>query len=294
MASAANTDTLAAYAPHAPYILITTPSSPATKGVVLATINRPEKLNALSEPSWRALGACFAQLSRDPDVRAVVLAGAGDRAFCAGMDVAAAGQELAAATAGSDDVARKAKGLRGHILDFQDAVSAIARCEKPVIAVIHGIALGLAIDIATAADIRICAASARFAVKEVDIGLAADVGTLARLPRAVGNQSWVREVCMTARDFGAAEALSVGLVSRVCESKELALKAGLELAGTIAEKSPVAVQGTKEILNHSQDHSVDSNLRYAAMWNQAMLQSEDMEKALTSGLTKKKPEFAKL
>ena len=121
---------------------------------------------------------------------------------------------------------------------------------------IHGIAYGLAIDIATTADIRICASNTRFAVKEVDIGLAADIGTLARLPRAVGSSSWVREVCLTAREFGADEALRVGLVSQVCESKDAAVKVALDMAGLLAEKSPVAVQGTKEVLLRSQDQTV--------------------------------------
>ena len=125
-----------------------------------------------------------------------------------------------------------------------------------VICVIHGIAVGLAIDISCCADIRICSRDTRFAVKEVDIGLAADIGTLSRLPKAVGNLSWVKDVCLSARDFGADEALKVGFVSQVQDSKAAALEAGLKLAGLIAGKSPIAVQGTKELLNHARDHSV--------------------------------------
>lgn len=106
---------------------------------------------------------------------------------------------------------------------------------------------------------RICAKDTRFAVKEVDIGLAADIGTLSRLPKAVGSFSWVKEVCLSARDFGAEEALAVGFVSHVYESKAAALEAGFQLATNIASKSPVAVQGTKEILNHARDHKVDES-----------------------------------
>lgn len=98
-----------------------------------------------------------------------------------------------------------------------------------------------------------------FAVKEVDIGLAADIGTLARLPKVVGSSSWVKDVCLTARDFSAAEALSVGFVSQVHESKAAALAAAVKTASFIAAKSPVAVQGTKELLNHSRDHTVDDS-----------------------------------
>jgi Delta3,5-Delta2,4-dienoyl-CoA isomerase len=129
-----------------------------------------------------------------------------------------------------------------------------------VICVAHGFCYGLGIDIACATDIRICAQNTRFAVKEVDIGLAADIGTLSRLPKIVGNASWVKEVCLTARDFSVAEALEQGFVSRVFESKADASEAALKLASSIASKSPVAVQGTKELLGYSRDHSVEEGL----------------------------------
>jgi enoyl-CoA hydratase/carnithine racemase len=128
-----------------------------------------------------------------------------------------------------------------------------------VICILHGISLGLAIDLSCAADVRICSKDTRFAVKEVDIGMAADIGTLSRLPKAVSNFSWVKDVCLTARDFDAAEALAVGFVSQVHESKAAALDAGLKMAKLIATKSPVGVQGTKELLNHGRDHSVDDS-----------------------------------
>ncbi len=109
----------------------------------------------------------------------------------------------------------------------------------------------------TATDIRICAADTRFSVKEVDIGLAADVGTLTRLPKVVGNYSWVKDVCLTARVFGADEALRVGFVSGVYPSKSDGMKAALQLAGLIVSKSPVATMGTKELLNWSRDRPVE-------------------------------------
>ena len=120
----------------------------------------------------------------------------------------------------------------------------------------HGIAIGLAIDLSCATDIRICSKDTRFSVKEVDIGMAADIGTLARLPKAVSSTSWVKEVCLSARFFDANEALSVGFVSQVHESKTAALDAASKLAALIASKSPIAVQGTKELLNHARDHTV--------------------------------------
>lgn len=131
---------------------------------------------------------------------------------------------------------------------------------KAVIVVLHAISLGLAIDIACAADIRLCTRDVRLAVKEVDIGLAADIGTLSRLPKAVGNFSWVKEVCLSAREFGSAEAQQVGFVSHVLDSKGAAMDQAVKLAGLIAGKSPIAVQGTKELLNHARDHSVAESM----------------------------------
>jgi delta(3,5)-delta(2,4)-dienoyl-CoA isomerase len=163
-----------------------------------------------------------------------------------------------------------------------------------VICVLHGISIGLAIDVACCADIRLCASKTRFAVKEVDIGMAADIGTLARLPKIVGSTSWVKDVCMTARDFSAQEALTQGFVSGVHEDKAAAVQAGLAMAASMAEKSPVAVQGTKELLNYGREHGTADSLRYTTVWNSAMVQSEDFAKGMMSGLKRTKPRFEKL
>jgi Delta3,5-Delta2,4-dienoyl-CoA isomerase len=143
--------------------------------------------------------------------------------------------------------------------------------------------------------VRVAASDARLSVKEVDIGLAADIGTLSRLPRAVGSFSWVKEVALTAREWGAEEALRVGYVSSVVKGgRKEAVEKGQEICRLIAEKSPVAVWGTKELLNWSRDRTVDDGLKYTAVWNAAMLQTGDVKSALLSGLQKTKPKFSKL
>ncbi|RKU49446.1 hypothetical protein DL546_007368 [Coniochaeta pulveracea] len=257
-------------------------------------INRPQKLNSFHEEMWLELRSLFNALSTDSSIRSVVLSGAGDRAFSAGLDVVAASTTETLQGGKGADVARRAAGIRRHILEFQECISAIEKCEKPVICVLHGISYGLAVDIACACDVRIVARGARLAVKEVDIGLAADIGSLSRLPKCVGSMSWVKEVCLSAREFGAEEAERVGFVSRVVEDKEKGIEEAVKLAGLIATKSPVAVQGTKEILNHARDHPVEDSLRYTAIWNSANLQTDDIKAALFSTMKKTKPEFAKL
>ncbi|ODA80620.1 hypothetical protein RJ55_03579 [Drechmeria coniospora] len=256
-------------------------------------INRPRKLNAFSPAVWQEYGAAFRQLSADPAVRVVVLTGAGDRAFSAGLDVQE-GSLTAVISEAAADAARKATTLRRYIEEFQACIGEMERCEKPVICVLHGVSLGLAIDISCCADIRLCAADTRFSVKEVDIGLAADIGTLARLPKIVGSTSWVKDVCLSARDFGAQEALSVGFVSQVHEDKARAVGAALAMAKKLADKSPVAVQGTKELLNYGREHGTADSLRYTQVWNSAALQAQDVPAALMSMFQKKTPTFEKL
>ncbi|EFY91436.1 hypothetical protein J3458_005720 [Metarhizium acridum] len=258
-------------------------------------INRPSKLNAFSRPVWLEFGRVFRQLSDDADVRAVVLSGAGERAFTAGLDVSAARSEGPLSGEGADlDPARRAKTLRAHIGEFQGCISEMERCEKPVICALHGVSLGLAIDISCCADIRLAASNTRFAVKEVDIGLAADIGTLARLPKIVGTTSWVKDVCMSARDFSAQEALQVGFVSQVHEDKARTVQAALDMASRLAEKSPVAVQGTKELLNYGRENGTAAALRYTSVWNSVALQAGDVSSALMSVFSKKTPTFEKL
>lgn len=238
--------------PKQQYFNLTWPS----EYVAQVEIDRPKKLNSFTEPMFHSLGALFRQLSTDSNVRVIVLTAAGERAFSAGLDVQSASEGGPLAASGDADPARKASKLRRHILELQREVSAIEECEKPVIAALHGISYGLAIDMTTCCDVRLCSKDTRFAVKEVDIGLAADVGTLTRLPKTNVSMSWIKDVCLTARDFYAEEALKVGFVSGVFESKEATLARAHEIAKLIATKSPVAVQATKNVVNFSRDHSV--------------------------------------
>ncbi|KAI0134691.1 delta-delta-dienoyl-CoA isomerase [Xylariales sp. AK1849] len=256
-------------------------------------INRPQKLNAFFEEMWIEVGQIFDKLSYDPDVRAIVLTGAGDRAFSAGLDVQAA-SESGFTDKSEKDVARSATAQKRHIFEFQECINKIEKCEKPVIAVLHGISFGLAIDMSSCCDVRICSKDTKLAVKEVDVGMAADIGTLSRLPKLVGSLSWVKDVSLSARIFGADEALAAGFVSRVCESKAKSVEAAFQLASLLATKSPVAVQGTKELINHARDNTVADSLKYTAVWNAAMLQSDDLKTAFLSGLQKTKPRFEKL
>ncbi|XP_039510158.1 delta(3,5)-Delta(2,4)-dienoyl-CoA isomerase, mitochondrial-like [Pimephales promelas] len=171
---------------------------------------------------------------------------------------------------------------------FHHCVSCVfVQCPKPVIVAVHGGCIGGGVDLITACDIRLCTQDAWFQIKEVDIGLAADVGTLQRLPKVIGSRSLVNELAFTARKMHADEAKSCGLVSRVFPDKEAMMAGALEMAGEIASKSPVGVQGTKVNLLYSRDHSVAESLDYMSTWNMSMLQTQDLLKSAQAAMEKK-------
>jgi len=256
-------------------------------------LNRPAKLNALNSAMWQEFGDCFKDLGDNPDCRVIVLSGSG-RMFTAGIDLQDA-MKLGQLTAEHEDLARKAKVFKNVIKMYQDAFTSIEKCEKPVIAAVHGACIGGGIDMISAADIRYCTNDAWFQIKEVDLGMAADVGTLQRFPKVIKSDSLARELAFTARKFLAKEALECGFVSRVFEDREKLLAESIALAEDISKKSPVAIQGTKLSMVYSRDHSVQAGLDHIAQRNEAMLQSEDFINATVSLLTKEgQPVFAKL
>ncbi|KAI0353216.1 ClpP/crotonase [Trametes cingulata] len=264
-------------------------SAPAPH-VALVELSR-NPVNAFHEPFWTELGRVFDGLSQEPSVRAVVLASALPKLFSAGIDFSA----LALPGLKGDDAARNALELQKSILSFQASISAIERCPYPVIVAVHGIAYGLSVDIVSACDVRYAASNVVFAIKEVDVGLAADIGTLARLPKIAGNHSLVNELAYTGRNFSAAEAEKMGLISRVVQGgRDEVVAAALDVAKLIAEKSPVAVLGTKHLLLHARDHPVRENLEYTAVWNSAMLQTRDLVDAVAAAQKKQKPQFKAL
>lgn len=147
-------------------------------------------------------------------------------------------------------------GLRNTIKTFQHSIGAPERSPVPVIAAIHGLCMGLGVDLTSYCDIRYAASNSVFTIKEVDAGLAADIGTLAFLRHVTNNSSLARELAMTSRNFSAQEALSIGFVSKVIEGgREQVVQEALALAKVIASKSPVAVAGTKRLMLHARDHS---------------------------------------
>ncbi|KAJ7912686.1 Delta2-dienoyl-CoA-isomerase [Mycena leptocephala] len=275
------------------WLLVSSPS-PYVLHIELAR----NPVNAFSHEFWAAYGALFDRItSEGRDVRAAVLSSAIPKLFTAGIDLADAAKITTGGLKGvsSLDGARSSLALLRDIKEFQHAIGAPERCPFPVIVAVHGLVLGLGVDIVSACDVRYAAESAQFSVKEVDIGLAADVGTLAYLPKIVGNHSLLRELAYSATLFSAADAERMGLLSRVVPGgRAEVVQAALKLAEVIAGKSPVAVSGTKRILLHSRDHSVADNLEYTAAWNAAALQTQDIPETLAAAKARRAPAFAPL
>lgn len=256
-------------------------------GICDVRLNRGDRANALNEAMWRELRTAFQWADATDAVRVVILSGAG-RNFCAGIDLAMLGG--IATTVAHADPARGREKLRRVILDLQDCLTGIERCRKPVLAAIHGACVGGAVDLIACCDMRYAVADARFSVREIDIGMTADVGSLQRLPRLMPD-GVVRELAYTGRDFDGAEARVMGLVNRVFDSPEALLVGVREIAASIAAKSPLAIRGAKEMLNYARDHSVADGLNYVATWNSAMLMSADLDEAMAAMREKRGPKF---
>ncbi|KAJ7062862.1 Delta2-dienoyl-CoA-isomerase [Mycena amicta] len=255
-------------------------------------------VNAFSTEYWRAYGALFERLvSEGRDVRAAVVSSALRKLFTAGIDFASAAEITTGGLSGvaETDPARASLSLHRDIREYQRAIGAPQRCPFPVIVAVHGLVLGLGVDIVSACDIRYAAESVQFSIKEVDIGLAADVGSLAFLPKITGNHSMLHEFAYSTRPISASDALRMGLVSRIVSGgRDEVVRSALELAGVIATKSPIAVSGTKRLLIHSRDHSVSENLDYTAAWNAAALRTQDIPEGLLAAKEKRPTVFAAL
>jgi enoyl-CoA hydratase len=256
--------------------------------VAVIELSRPGKANALDGVMWQELRDAMRWLDATPGARVGILRGAG-AGFTSGIDLALLAGLRAQIADPCDGRAREK--LRRIIVDLQDTVAAIDRCRKPVIAAIHGTCLGGGVDIVLACDMRYCSADAVFAVKEVDVGLTADLGTLQRLPRLIG-EGMARELAYTGRNVSGTEARAIGLVNRCYDTPE-ALAAGVgDLAATIAARSPLAVRGCKEMITYARDHSVADGLNYVATWNAALLISADLSEALTAARERRAPSFS--
>ena len=261
------------------------------EGVGHLILDKGEDLNKMTMNFWYELPRILDEIDKDASLRVLILSSTGKH-FCAGMDLKNFG------TLGNDaekktnvpDKARIGESLYRVAKELQDMLSKLEKLRIPVLAGIQGGCIGGGLDLVTAADMRFASKDAFFCIQEVNIGMAADIGTLQRLPRVIP-EGKVRELAYTGRRMPAGEALEAGLVNKVYESHEEMVSGLKEMAAVIASKSPLAVYGTKAILNFSRDHTIAEGLEYNALWSGAMLPQEDMAEAMMSNIEKREPEF---
>lgn len=252
-------------------------------------MNRPDKANGMNPAFWDDLPGIVEVLDADTSVRAIVLTGRGKH-FTGGMDLASFQGIMGIV---ESEPGRATYALRRSILRLQDSLTALERTRLPVIAAIQGACIGGGIDLMTCCDIRLASEDAYFSVEEINIGMAADVGTLQRLPKLIA-PGIAAELALTGRRFSPQEAQGWGLINAVHADADTVRTAALAMAAEIATKSPLAIAGVKQSLIYARDHSVTDGLDQIATWNGGMLRPEDLMGALQARMAKKEAVFADL
>ena len=254
--------------------------------IATVSFNKPEKSNALAMEDWREMKLVFEDLDAQSEVRVIVLKGEGKN-FCAGIDINTLGGLMQAE---GNDEGRKRERLYRSLLELQSCITAIESCRKPVLAAIHRACIGGGVDIIAACDMRYCSEDAYFSIREIDMGLVADIGTLQRLPTVL-NPGILAEMAYTGRNVMAEEAAQIGLVNRAYPSQEAMMTAVYEIAHTIASKSPLVIRGIKQHLLYKRDHTVADSLQNIASWNAATLLSNDLMEAMQAYMQKRTASF---
>jgi enoyl-CoA hydratase len=248
-----------------------------TDGVATVTLARPDVHNAMNDAMRRELTQCFGALATDDDVRAIVVTGAGGRAFSAGADIREFVEPL---------VPVRFREQRRRV-DFRQAMD---RCPQPIIAAIRGYAFGGGLELALACDIRVAGEDAQLGLTEVNLAIIPGGGGTQRLPRLVGRGKAL-EMILTGARLPAAEALRIGLVERVVAASEV-LPAAMELARTIAAKAPVAVRYAKEAVVKGLELPLADGLRLEGDLSTLLRTTEDRLEGARAFLEKRPPRWA--
>jgi enoyl-CoA hydratase len=252
------------------------------EGIAHVQLNCPDTLNSMTEAFWRELPVLVRAIDRAAAARVIVISSTG-RHFSAGMDLSVF---MNMGSSFDGEPARRGENFRRWVLELQGSFNALEEARIPVLVAVQGACVGGAVDMISACCSRYCTSNAYFNIKETEIGMTADVGTLQRLPHLIP-QGLVRELAYTSRKLHADEALRCGLVNQVFDTQEEMLEGVMLIAKRIASNSPVAVAGTKHQLNYTRDHSVTDSLDYMATWQSGMFQMPDIEEAMTAAMEKR-------
>lgn len=254
-------------------------------------LNRPEAFNAMPRPFWNELPAIVNDINDNAKARVIVISSTGKH-FTAGMDISVFTDGEGISAQGGDQYTR-AESFRQFVLTLQGTFNCLDNARVPVIAAVQGGCIGAGVDMTSACDIRFCTEDAFFQIAEINIGMTADVGTFPRLCKLIP-EGWVRELAYSGRRLPAEKAKAIGLVNETFATQETMIAHVLELAREIAEKAPVAVAGSKRMINHARDHSIADGLDYIATWQAGMFSPPHMMEAFAAKAQKRAPNFADL
>lgn len=254
-------------------------------------LNRPEAFNSMPRAFWNELPEIVRDIDDNAKARAIVVSSTGKH-FTAGMDLSVFTDGESITASGGDPYSR-AESFRQFVMTLQNTFSCFDNARIPVIAAIQGGCIGAGVDMTSACDIRYATEDAFFQISEINIGMTADVGTFPRLCKLIP-EGWVRELAYGGRRLPAAKAKEIGLINDVFPTQEAMLAHVMELAAEIASKAPVAVAGSKRMINHARDHSIADGLDYIATWQAGMFSPPHMAEAFAAKAQKRAPEFPDL
>lgn len=255
-------------------------------------LNRPEAMNAMNREFWLELPEIVQRIDAEGSARAIVVSSTGKH-FSAGMDLNVFMTGGGAPPSGegiSSETGRLRAYFREMVFMLQNSFTCMEKARMPVLAAVHGGCIGGAVDLITACDLRYASRDAFFCVQEINIGMTADVGTLQRLPKVIP-EGVAREMAYRGQRLTAERAYQVGLVQELFDDHDALVEGVLAIAQEIASKSPLAIMGTKAMLNYSRDHSVEDGLNFIATWQTGMFQPADMMESFVAKSEKRDPAF---
>jgi enoyl-CoA hydratase len=256
---------------------------------------RPERRNSMIPEFWDELPKIIERIETEAQARVIVISSTGPH-FTSGLDTSAFGSTIQ----NKDDTMTpvklaRLKGVKLYetVAHMQKTFSCLENCRMPVLAAIQGGAIGGGVDLITACDMRYMTQDSFLTIFEINIGMTADVGTFPRLCKLIP-EGVVKELAFTGRRMPADEAKSLGLVNQIFEDHEALITGVMELAKQIASKAPLAIYGSKRIINYARDHNTADSLDYISIWNASMLQHDEVQEAMQAAGEKRAGNFVDL
>lgn len=254
-------------------------------------LSRPECMNAMNRAFWNDLPVIVRDIDNKARARVIVISSTGKH-FSSGMDLSVFSQDSDLIHNDADRYVA-AEAFRSNIRQIQSSFNVLEEARIPVLFALQGGVIGGAMDMIAAGDIRWCTRDAFFCIQEINIAMTADVGTFPRLQRYIP-EGWVKEMAYTGRRLDAAKAKEIGLVNDVYDTQEAMINAVMATAHEIASKNPIAVTGSKVLINYGRDHSTADTLDYIGVWNASMLALPHMQESFLAKAQKRPAEFPDL